>query len=89
MPPHPRNRPALEVALPGDARRPGDHGWRDGKREPWLFLFGEGPDDWRPVTVRAWWTDDLGRSVVSVEWHAEMDTHQGWFLADREKMRDE
>jgi hypothetical protein len=86
MPPSPRNSPALEVALSRDTRRPGDHGWRAGNREPWEFLFGSG--EWRDVTVRAWWADDRGREVVQVSWHAEMDTWRGEFIVDRERMRE-
>jgi hypothetical protein len=86
MPPHPRNRPALEAALSRDTRRPGDHGWRSGNREPWLFLFGGG--SWLPVEVLAWWEDDHGRTVVQVEYHAELSTWNGTYLFAAGKCRE-
>jgi hypothetical protein len=86
MPPSPRNSPALKVALSRDTKRAGDHGWQDGKRERRLLLFGDGA--WHPVEVLAWWTDDHGRQVVQVEWHAELDTFGESFLADPERMRE-
>jgi hypothetical protein len=87
MPPHPRNRPALKTALSSDTRRPGDHGWRPGRREPWMALFGDG--QWRTVEVLAWWEDDLGRSVVQIEWFAELSTWGGSFVVEPGKLRDE
>ena len=87
MPPSPRNSPALEVARPGDTTAGLDHGWhRDDSETGWEFLFGD--RQWRPVDVRAWWTDDRGRSVVQVEWHAELSTWGGTYLANPEKMRE-
>jgi hypothetical protein len=90
MPPHSRDRPALEPASPGDTTPGRDRGWRDGNRHRWLFLFGDGR--WHPVTVRAWWRDDLGRLVVQIEWWdpspVNMGTRSGEFIADRERMRE-
>ena len=88
--PHPDNRPALAPALPGDTSPGRDHGWRDGNRHRWLFLFGDGFDDWRPVTVRAWWADDSGREVVQVEWWdaRAMTTRGGDFLVNPAKIRE-
>jgi hypothetical protein len=68
-----RDRPALEVALSRDARRPGDHGWHsDTSQTGWEMLFGDGA--WHAVDVCAWWTDDHGREVVQVYWYAEYST---------------
>ena len=87
MPPSPRNSPALEVALSRDTRRPGDHGWhRDESETGWEFLFGD--HAWHRVDVRAWWTDDRGRDVVQIYWHAEMDTFGGTYLTNPQKMRE-
>jgi hypothetical protein len=84
MPPRdPRLRPALERALPGDS------GIFDGYRDdnsPWRFLFGDG--EWHPVSVRAWWTDRHGRTVVQVEWHAAGSTWEESYLFDEEKARE-
>lgn len=85
MPPSPRSRPDLEVALSRDTRRPGDHGWRSGNREPWEFLFGDG--EWRPVEVLAWWIDDHGQNVVQVEFRAELSTWNGAYVVDPGKVR--
>jgi hypothetical protein len=87
-PPYPRDRPALEVALPGDTTTGFDHGWRDGERRTRDFLFGDG--QWHPVTVRAWWTDDLNRTVVQIEFWDEsaMTTREGTYLFDPEKARE-
>lgn len=86
MPPSPRNSPALEVARPGDTTRR-DTGWhRDTSETGWEMLFGDG--GWRLVDVRAWWADDRGRSVVQIEWTAEMSTWGGSYLFDPEKARE-
>jgi hypothetical protein len=86
MPPSPRNRPALEVAKPGDTTRR-DGGWhRDESETGWEALFGDG--QWHPVDVRAWWEDDRGRAVVQLYWHAEMDTFGEAFLFDPERVRE-
>lgn len=86
MPPSPRNSPALEVARPGDTTRR-DTGWhRDDSATGWEMLFGD--HEWHPVDVRAWWTDDCGREVVQIYWHAEMSTWYGSFLANRDRMRE-
>jgi hypothetical protein len=87
MRPRPRDRPSLEIASPGDTTGLG-HGWRDGHRHRWEMLFGDGR--WRPVAVRAWWSDDRGRLVVQVEWwdEAGMTTRGGTYLVDRQKMRE-
>lgn len=88
MPPRHRDRPALEPAHPGDTTPGRDHGWRDGHRHRWLFLFGDGTE--HPVSVLAWWTDDRGREVVQAEYwdRGAMTTREGTFLADRQKMRE-
>lgn len=89
MPPdYPRNRPALETASPGDTTPGRDHGWRDGNRHRWLFRFGDG--EWHPVTVRAWWADDLNREVVQIEFwdRGEMATREGAYLFDPGKARE-
>jgi hypothetical protein len=87
MPPSPRNSPALEVALSRDTRRPGDHGWhRDESETGWEMIFGD--RRWHQVDVRAWWTDDRGRQVVQIEWHAELSTWGETYLANLEKMRE-
>src|ERR1700733_1071044 len=86
MPPSPRNSPALEVALSRDTTRR-DTGWhRDESKTGWEFLFGDG--QWRPVDVRAWWTEDGWRDVVQIYWTAEHSTWSGSFLFDPEKMRE-
>jgi hypothetical protein len=86
MPPHPRNRPALEVARPGDTTRR-DTGWhRDESPTGWEFLFGDGK--WHWVDVRAWWFDDRGRKVVQVVWHAEHSTWDETYLFEPEKGRE-
>ena len=76
------------MAKPGDTTRR-DTGWhRDESETGWEMLFGSSPADWRPVDVRAWWTDDHGRSVAQIEWHAEMSTWTGEFLAAADLMRE-
>jgi hypothetical protein len=87
MPPHPRNRPALEVARPGDTTAGRDHGWhRDTSETGWEMIFGD--RHWHPVDARAWWTDDRGRRVVQIYWHAELDTFGESYLFDAEKARE-
>lgn len=85
MPPRdPKDRPALDRALPADS--PGrDPGYRS-DNSPWEFVFGDG--EWHPVTVIAWWTDRHRRQVVQVEWHAEGSTWEESFVANPERMRE-
>lgn len=86
MPPSPRNSPALTTARPGDTTRR-DTGWhRDESATGWEFLFGD--HEWRPVDVRARWTDDRGREVVQIEWHAEHSTWDETYLFEPEKGRE-
>lgn len=84
MPPRdPRLCPALDRALPGDSGI--FLGYRD-DNSPWRFVFGD--HEWHPVSVRAWWTDRYGRSVVQVEWHINGSTYEESFVVDRERMRE-
>lgn len=86
MPPSPRNRPTLKVAKPDDTTRR-ETGWhRDESDTGWEMLFGDG--HWHPVDVRAWWTDDRGRSVVQIEWTAEMSTWGETYVVDQSKMKE-
>jgi hypothetical protein len=80
-----RERPALEVALPGNDA-PGT--WH-GLGQPREVLFGDPADeDWRPVTVIAWWLDLGGRTVVQVEYRDGLSLRSGDFIVDRARVRD-
>lgn len=81
----PRNRPALDRAMPGDDVPGGEY--RE-ERRTWTVLFGDG--EWHPVTVMAWRADRHGRGVVDVEYWdwAELTTRTGSYLADPERMRE-
>lgn len=82
MPPAPRNRPALDRALPADSGTFTDY---RGDRTGWWFKFGDG--GWHWVTVRGWWTDRQGRRVVQVEWSVDGGTWSDAFLVQADKIR--
>jgi hypothetical protein len=91
MPPSdPRERPALEEALPSAGIRDGT--WR-AVGEPAEVLFGDphhpgGPHDWRLVTVVARWQDRRGRPVVQLEWSAALTMWGGTYVASPERIRE-
>lgn len=66
-------------AIPGGPYR--------GDGNVWMILFGDG--GWHPVTVKAWRRDRLGRDVIDAEWHAELATWSGAYVARPEKVREE
>jgi hypothetical protein len=82
---YPRDRPALERAMPADDVPGGQY---RADRRTWLVLFGDG--DWHPVTVKAWRADRRGREVVDIEfWDAaELATRTGSYVVDRQKVRE-
>jgi hypothetical protein len=75
--------PSLEPALP--AGSVGATGQRIG-RQPREMLFGDG--QWHFVTVRSWWKDRHGRTVVKVEWSIGGETYGESYLADPERIRE-
>jgi hypothetical protein len=79
----PRLRPALGQAKPADDI-PGGPFRADGSL--WLILFADG--GWHPVTVKAWRRDRQGQDVIDAEWHAELGTWSGTYVADPERMRE-
>ena len=84
MPPRdPKLCPSLERALPGDSGAFLEYRTDDA---PWRFMFGD--NERHLVSVRAWWTDRYGRSVVQVEWHIDGSTYEESYLAEPEKMRE-
>ncbi len=84
MPPSdPRDRPALEEALPSGGIRDGT--WHaDGS--PAEALFGD--QSWRLVTIVARWEDFRGRPVIQLEWSAALTMWGGAFVVVPERIRE-
>jgi hypothetical protein len=86
MPPYdPRLCPDLERALPGDAVRSGDDGYRPAGAVCEV-MFGDG--GWRDVTLVSWRRDRLGRWVAQLEWHAQGGTWTESYLYDPQRVRE-
>jgi hypothetical protein len=86
MPPRdPRECPALEESPPGNDA-PGT--WRS-VREPREVLFGDpAGEDWRLVTVIAWWLDLDGRPVAHMEYREGLSLRTGAYIVDQHRIRD-
>lgn len=91
MPPSPRNRPALERALPGDftGARADRVTFPDPViiPEPWSVQFGGHAHEWHQVAVRYRWYLPDGREIVNIEWSVSGMRQTETFFADPARMR--